>query len=87
LVCHFDEESMRYGLGVLTKLRTYGIASEIYPNVTKLKKQLDFSNKKGIPFTIVIGSEEMKSGLLPCKNMDKGEQEKLTIEQIIQKLK
>lgn len=87
LICHFDEESMRYGLGVLTKLRANGIASEIYPDVTKLKKQLDFSNKKGIPFTIVIGSEEMKSGLLPCKDMDKGEQEKLTIEQIIEKLK
>ena len=87
LICHFDDESLRYGLGVLTKLRTNGIAAEIYPDVTKLKKQLDFANKKGIPFTIVVGSEEIKSGLLPCKDMNKGEQEKLTIEQIIQKLK
>ncbi len=87
LICHFDEPSMRYGLGVLTNLRTNGIASEIYPDVSKLKKQLDFANKKDIPFTIVIGSEEMKSGLLPCKDMAKGEQEKLTIEQIIAKLK
>jgi histidyl-tRNA synthetase len=87
LICHFDEESMRYGLGILTNLRANGIASEIYPDVTKLKKQLDFANKKGIPFTIVIGSEEMKTGLLPCKDMDRGEQEKLMIEQIVQKLK
>ena len=87
LICHFDDESLRYGLGVLTKLRTNGIAAEIYPDVTKLKKQLDFANKKGIPFTIVVGSEEIKSGLLPCKDMSKGEREKLTIEQIIQKLK
>ncbi|WP_276374651.1 histidine--tRNA ligase [Chryseolinea sp. H1M3-3] len=87
LICHFDEPSMRYGLGILTKLRANGIASEIYPDGSKLKKQLDFANKKDIPFTIVIGSEEIKSGLLPCKDMAKGEQEKLTIEQIIAKLK
>lgn len=87
LICHFDEESMRYGLGILTQLRTAGIASEIYPDFTKLKKQLDFANKKNIPFTIVIGSEEIKTGLLPCKDMNKGEQEKLTIEQIVLKLK
>jgi histidyl-tRNA synthetase len=87
LICHFDEESLRYGLSVLTRLRKNAIASEIYPDVTKLKKQLDFANKKGIPFTIVIGSDEMKTGLLPCKDMNVGEQEKLTIEQIIEKLK
>ena len=87
LICHFDEESMRYGLGIVSRLRLSGIATEIYPDVTKLKKQLDFANKKNIPFTIVIGSEEMKTGLLPCKDMNKGEQEKLTIEQVIEKLK
>jgi histidyl-tRNA synthetase len=87
LICHFDEESLRYGLGIVTRLRSSGIATEIYPDITKLKKQLDFANKKNIPFTIVIGSEEIKSGLLPCKDMNKGEQEKLTIEQVIEKLK
>lgn len=87
LICHFDEPSMRYGLGVLTTLRSNGIASEIYPDVSKLKKQLDFANKKGIPFAVVIGSDEMKSGLLPCKDMERGEQEKLTIDEIVQKLK
>jgi histidyl-tRNA synthetase len=87
LICHFDEESLRYGLALLARLRKNAIASEIYPDVTKLKKQLDFANKKGIPFTIIIGSDEMKTGLLPCKDMNVGEQEKLTIEQIIEKLK
>jgi histidyl-tRNA synthetase len=87
LICHFDEESMRYGLGVVSRLRSSGIASEIYPDVTKLKKQLDFANKKNIPFTIVIGSDEMKAGSLPLKDMNKGAQEKLTLEEIIEKLK
>ena len=85
LVCHFDDESKQYGLGVLNKLRQAGIASEIYPDTTKIKKQLDYANKKMIPFTIVIGSEEMQNGLLAFKNMEKGEQEKVSIEQIISK--
>ena len=87
LICHFDEESLRHGLGLLTKLRANGISSEIYPDITKLKKQLDFANKKAIPFTLVVGSEEIKSGLLSFKDMDRGEQEKLSIDQVIEKLK
>lgn len=87
LICHFDEASFRFGLGVLSKLRAAGVASEIYPDQSKLKKQLDFANKKLIPFTLVIGSEEMTSGLLAMKDMEKGEQQKLGIEEIIRILK
>jgi histidyl-tRNA synthetase len=86
LICHLDEESMLYGLSALTKLRSEGIASEIYPDQSKLKKQLEYANKKAIPFTMVIGSEEINTGSLALKNMESGEQEKLSIEQIIQKL-
>jgi histidyl-tRNA synthetase len=86
LICHFDDDTMKFGLKALASLRKAGISSEIYPDQSKLKKQLDYANKKLIPFTIVIGPDEMKSGLLAFKNMESGEQEKLTIEQIIQKL-
>jgi histidyl-tRNA synthetase len=87
LVCHFDEESMRYGLKVLTQLRAAGISSEIYPDQAKIKKQLDYANKKIIPFTIVIGSDEMKLGELAFKDMEKGEQQKLTLENILNKIR
>lgn len=87
LICHFDEASQRYGLGVLTALRAAGISSEIYLDQSKLKKQLDYANKKMIPFTLVIGSEEMESGLLAFKDMEKGEQEKISVDQIISKLR
>jgi histidyl-tRNA synthetase len=83
LICHVDEESMRYGLKVVTALRSVGIASEIYPDGSKLKKQLDYANKKMIPYTIVIGEEERKEGLLMLKDMDAGTQEKFTLEKII----
>jgi len=87
LICHFDDETMKFGLKALTAFRKAGIASEIYADQTKLKKQLDYANKKIIPFAVVIGPDEIKSGALAFKNMESGEQEKLTVEQIIQKLK
>ncbi len=87
LICHFDEASMHYGLNVLSKVREAGVSAEIYPDQAKLKKQLDFGNKKQIPFTVVIGSDEIKSGNLVLKNMETGEQETLTLENLITKLR
>ena len=86
LVCHFDDACLRYGLSILTSLRKNNIAAEIYPELSKLKKQLDYANKKGIPFAIVIGSDEMNTGMLSVKNMEKGEQTKLSIHEVIAQL-
>ena len=68
---------------MLQTLRDKNIASEIYPDSVKIQKQLDYANKKMIPYVIVIGSEEVKSGLLTIKNMKTGEQEKKSISEII----
>ncbi|MBA4056474.1 MAG: histidine--tRNA ligase [Marivirga sp.] len=87
LICQLDDESLNYGLSLLSKLRTAGISSEIYPDQVKIKKQLDYANKKMVSYTIVVGSEEIKSGQLAFKNMATGEQEKITIEEIIEILK
>ncbi len=87
LVCHFDDDSFGYGLKVVAALRSAGIASEIYPDITRIKKQLDYANKKQIPFALVIGSEEMNSGLLALKNLETGEQEKFYLDDILARLK
>jgi len=86
LICHFDDASQLYGLKVLSELRAAGIAAEIYPDHAKLKKQLDYANKKMIGYTIVIGSEEMESGALAFKNMNSGEQSKRTVAGIVGEL-
>ena len=83
IICHFDDETMHYGLGLLTKLREAGIPSEIYPDLSKLKKQLEYANKKSIPYTLVIGSDEVKSGKLALKNMETGTQQMLGVDEII----
>jgi len=87
LIAHFDAESKKYGLGVLQQLRAQGIASEIYPDAVKIQKQLEYANKKLIPYVIVIGSEEVKSGLLAFKNMKTGEQQKMSVGEIINLIK
>ncbi|NMM49164.1 histidine--tRNA ligase [Flammeovirgaceae bacterium KN852] len=87
MVAHFDQESLKYGLGVLAQLRRNGISAEIYPDLAKPKKQFSYANNKNIPNVIVIGSEEIKTGLLSLKNMKSGDQESLSIEQIIDRIK
>lgn len=83
LVCHLDEACMRHGMGIVQTLRTQGIAAEIYPDTVKLKKQMEYADRKKIPFCIVIGSDEMKSGVLAVKNLKTGEQHMQTLEQFL----
>ncbi len=83
LVAHLDEERLHYGLKVVQTLRQQNIAAEIYPDPSKLKKQLEYANKRMIPYVIVIGSEEVMSNLLVFRNMKTGEQQKLSLEQIM----
>lgn len=86
MISNFDEEAFLYGLSVLPKLRNAGINAEIYPDSVKLKKQLDYADRKNIPFVILIGSDEIQSGLLTLKNMKSGEQQKLNAEDLIASL-
>lgn len=86
MLSNFDKESERYALQVLGKLRKAGIAAEIYPDATKLKKQLNYANAKAIPYALIIGSEEITSGKLMLKDMNAGEQLSLSVDEIIKKL-
>ncbi len=86
LISNFDETAESYALPLLSALRQNEIAAELYPTAAKLKKQLSYADAKKIPYVILIGSEEMESGLLSLKNMQSGEQQKLDISAIIQLL-
>jgi len=87
LITHFDEKAFNYALPLLSKLREHNIATELYPNVSKMQKQMKYANDKGIAYTIVIGDTEMQSGKLALKDMLSGMQQELTIEEIINYLK
>ncbi|MDR3696866.1 histidine--tRNA ligase [Mucilaginibacter sp.] len=84
LICCFDKDGEKFGFPIILELRKQGVSAELYPAGAKLKKQLDYANGKHIPYVIIIGSEEIESGLLTLKNMETGVQEKRTVEQIIE---
>ena len=86
LLVAFDQESHLYAYDVVSKLRNNNIKADLYPEPAKMKKQMKYANDRQVPYVIVIGSDEVESGLLGLKNMKNGEQEKLTINHIIEAL-
>jgi histidyl-tRNA synthetase len=74
LFVNFGPEEERYCMSVLSEIRKEGIAAEIYPEAAKLKKQMEYANRKNIPFVVLAGKDEMDSGKLNVKNMKTGEQ-------------
>ncbi len=86
LIICFDTDGEKYALPLLQSLRQQNISAELYPAGAKLKKQMDYANNKQIPYTILIGSDEMQSGLLTFKDMVSGTQEKLMAEDVVARL-
>ncbi len=84
-VC-FDDKGIEYALPIVQQFRKENISTEVYPSVEKLKKQMKYANDRKIPFVIVIGEDEMKSGKLAFKNMNSGEQRMMSSEEIISEL-
>lgn len=84
LICHFDEPTRDYAFGIATQLRSAGISSELYPDIAKIKKQLDYANRRALPFALIIGEEEMKSGKLTLKDLRSGTQQALSLDSIVQ---
>ncbi|WP_020598631.1 histidine--tRNA ligase [Spirosoma panaciterrae] len=82
LIVPFDAEARTVALPLLSQLRASDIAAEVYPDLAKIKKMLDYANAKGIPYVVLIGSEEVQTGLLTLKNMLTGEQHKAKAEEI-----
>ena len=64
-------------------LRDFGINSEIYPTAAKIKKQMNYADKKNIQYVVLVGEDEMLSGNLTVKNMRNGTQQSLTIHDLL----
>ncbi|SFA49805.1 histidyl-tRNA synthetase [Pedobacter suwonensis] len=87
LISNFDETAEKYALPIVQQLRNAGISAELYPSSAKLKKQMAYADAKNIPYVILIGGDEMASGELTLKDMQSGEQKKLTVLGILELLK
>ena len=86
MFANFGDDEAAFCLPLLKQLRAAGISSELYPTNAKMKKQMTYANNKGVQFVIMVGEDEMKSGILSIKNMESGEQNNLNITDLIKKL-
>lgn len=86
LLIAFDDETHRYAFKTLGSLRAAGINADLYPEPAKMKKQMKYANDRNVPYTLLIGSNEMESGKLTLKNMSEGSQEQLTIDEMVRQL-
>ena len=87
LFINFGEKEAAYSLNVLAKVRTEGIRAEIFPDSSKMKKQMSYANAKNIPFVALVGENEMNENKVTLKNMETGEQNLVSAEELIQTLK
>ena len=83
LFANFGEAEAASAYQWVTKLVGQGVRAELYPDSAKLKKQFDFADKKGIVHMAMVGTNEMGATAIPVKNLSTGDQEAMTLEQIV----
>jgi histidyl-tRNA synthetase len=84
LFINFGEKETAYCLPIAAQVRQAGIRTEVYPDAVKMKKQMAYANAKQIPFVALAGETEIAAGKLTLKNMETGEQQLLTPDELLQ---
>ena len=87
LFINFGEKETAYCMPIVAKVRAAGIRAELYPDAAKMKKQMSYANAKQIPFVALAGDNEIVEKKITLKNMVTGEQQLVTPEELIDKLK
>jgi histidyl-tRNA synthetase len=87
LFVNFGEAEVKHIIPILGRLRKSGISSELYPEQAKMKKQMTYANSREIPFVALVGEQEIKDGLITLKDMETGKQERLTPDELVERLK
>ncbi len=87
LFINFGEQEALYSMKAVSELRGNNIKSELYPDNAKMKKQMNYANKREIPFVVLVGSQEIEKQEYTLKNMISGEQTKCSLSELIDKLK
>ncbi len=87
LFINFGEKEAAFSMGILAKVRAAGIRAEIFPDAAKMKKQMSYANAKNIPFVAIVGENEMNEGKVMLKNMETGEQNLVSAEELIAAVK
>ena len=83
----FGQAELSYALNWAKTMREKNIAVEVYPEPTKMKKQMGYADTKQIPFVAIVGSDEMAQNKVMLKNMTSGEQKLVTIDELLAEVK
>jgi histidyl-tRNA synthetase len=86
LFVNFGEQEVKHIIPILGRLRKSGIASELYPEQAKMKKQMAYADKREIPFVALVGEQEVKDGVVTLKEMETGKQERLSPDELVKRL-
>ena len=87
LFINFSAAEAAHCLRLAAQARLAGIATEVYPDSVKMKKQMSYANAHNVPFVALVGETEMAEGRITLKNMTTGEQQSLTIEEAVKAIK
>ena len=85
LLANFSKEDTLYLLPLLAKLRARGIRCELYPEATKIKKQMGYADSLKIPYVLLVGEEERLAGRFTLKDMQRGEQVQLSEKELLER--
>jgi len=80
---NFGEKEQTFCIPILRKLRQANIASEMYPDADKIKKQMKWANRKNINYVVIAGEQEIEKGKVTLKNMKTGDQQLITPDELI----
>lgn len=83
LFVNFGHKESLYALKAIKKLRNVGLEAELYPDGAKMKKQMNYADKRDIPFVVLAGTKEMEAGEYTLKNMKTGEQNNMDFSQLM----
>ncbi len=86
LFVNFGEKEALYALKAIQALRRDGVRAELYPSSAKMKKQMNYADKREIPFVVLAGEEEMNTGKFAVKNMRTGDQQNCNQEELMRLL-
>ncbi|WP_274474660.1 histidine--tRNA ligase [Mangrovimonas aestuarii] len=87
LFINFGDVEGLYSLKAVKQLRAQGIQAELYPDATKMKKQMNHANKRNIPYVVLVGEQEMVNGQYTLKDMENGEQFTLNLDELLERIK
>ena len=86
LFINFGSKEAAVSLEHIMRLREAGISAELYPDAAKMKKQMSYAGDRCTPFVAMVGEQEMTDGTISLKNMTTGEQQSLTIDEVIKRI-